>query len=391
MHNADNYPFDQCIDRSTTPNIKWHLYEKDVLPLWVADMDFPSPEPIVRALQERVKHRIFGYEYAPDELREIICERLKDLYNWEVTPEALVFLPGVVPGFNLAARAFVSSQEAIMIQTPVYPYILKAAAKAGCRSNAMELTARNNADAPAYTIDFEIFEKKVMAQTRMFILCNPHNPVGRVFKREELTRMAELCLRHDVLICSDEIHCDLLFPPHQHIPIASLDPEIDQHTITLMAPSKTYNIAGLQCAFAVIANPELRKSFQATCHGIAHGANILGYTAALAAYQHGQPWLEAMLGYIRANRDFVTQAVREQLPGVTMREPEGTYLGWLDCRAAKIPDPPPKFFLEKARVALNDGESFGPGGKGFVRLNFGCPRSILEEAIARMQTALMQH
>ncbi len=390
MYNADDYPFDQRIDRRGTPNIKWHTYEEDVLPLWVADMDFPSPEPVVRALQERVNHSIFGYEHAPNELREVICTRLKSLYKWEVAPEALVFLPGVVPGFNLATRAFVSNHEAVMIQTPVYPYILKAAAKAGCRSNAMELTARNNAASHTYDIDFELFERKASAQTRMFILCNPHNPVGRVFNRDELIRMAELCLRHNVIICSDEIHCDLLFAPHRHIPIASLDPEIDQQTITLMAPSKTYNIAGLQCAFAIIANPELRTSFQAACHGIAHGANLLGYTAALAAYKHGQPWLEAVLDYMRANRDFVTQAVKEQLPGVTLREPEGTYLAWLDCQAADIPGNPHKFFLEHARVALNDGESFGPGGEGFVRLNFGCPRSILVEAIARMRAALMQ-
>jgi cystathionine beta-lyase len=344
---------------------------------------------VTRALHERVSHGIYGYEYAPDELRDVICARLKNLYDWEVAPEALVFLPGVVPGFNLAARAFVSGDEAVMVQTPVYPYILKAAAKADCRSNAMELTARKDAPTPTYAIDFDIFEQKAAAQTRMFILCNPHNPVGRVFNDEELTRMADLCLRHQVLICSDEIHCDLLFAPHQHIPIASLAPEIDQNTITLMAPSKTYNIAGLQCAFAVIANPALRKPFQAACHGIAHGANILGYTAALAAYKHGQPWLEAALDYMRANRDFVAQAVREQLPGVTMQEPEGTYLGWLDCRAAGIPGNPQQFFLEQARVALNDGESFGPGGEGFVRLNFGCPRSILVEAITRMRAALI--
>jgi len=380
-----NYDFDRVIDRSSTESAKWRRYGNDVLPLWVADMDFVVPEPVIRALRERVEFGVFGYPTEVPGLRPVLVERLKHLYGWQVEPEALILLPGVVTGFNLAIRAVTSAGDGVLAQTPVYYPILHAPGNANCILDEMELSRQSDG---SYSIDFDRFEAAITKQTRIFVLCNPHNPVGRVFRREELERMAEICLRHELVICSDEIHCDLIFPGHAHLPIASLAPELGQRTITLMAPSKTYNLAGLQCSFAIIENPELRKQYLAHRAGLVPWVNVLGQAAALAAYRDGQPWLEELLGYLAANRDFLYAYVATNFPGITMHKPEGTYLAWLDCRQAGIHGNPHKFFLEKAKVAMNDGAPFGRGGEGFVRLNFGCPRATLEEALDRMKGAL---
>jgi cystathionine beta-lyase len=245
-----------------------------------------------------------------------------------------------------------------------------------------------------YALDIDAFEAaftertRTGVTTRAFILCNPHNPIGRVYERDELAAMAEVCLRHNTMICSDEIHCDLVYSGHKHVPIAALDPEIAQNTVTLMAPSKTYNIAGLKCSFAVIQNEDLRQEFNAARGGLVPSVNILGYTAALAAYRDGGPWLDEVLAYMEANRDYLKAYVDEHLPGIEMIVPEGTYLAWLDTRQAGIEGEPGAFFLERARVALNEGTHFGPGGKGYVRLNFACPRATLTEALERMRDAL---
>jgi cystathionine beta-lyase len=379
------YDFDRLIDRRPTESAKWHYYDPDVLPMWVADMDFPSPEPIVQALIKRIDHRIFGYPNEPPELRSLIVERLWNLYHWQVTPDDLIFMPGVVTGFNLFCHAFGDPGDGVLIQTPVYPPFLSAPANAGLARDEMELT--READ-DSYSIDYEAFEAAIRPNTRQFILCNPHNPVGRAFSRVELERMAEICLNHDVLICSDEIHCDLLYSNVKHLPLASLDPEIAARAVTLMAPSKTYNIAGLECSFAVIQNPVLRKKFEAARQGMAGHANLLGLVASVAAYRDGQEWLDQLLPYLEANRDTLFDFVRDQLPGIHMGKPEATYLAWLDCRQAGLPDSPADFFVREARVGMNRGEDFGAGGEGFVRLNFGCPRSMLVEALERMRSAL---
>jgi cystathionine beta-lyase len=240
----------------------------------------------------------------------------------------------------------------------------------------------------SYCIDWQALTGNLTAETRMLLLCNPHNPVGRVFQVAELERMAEICLGHGMIICSDEIHCDLVFSGYQHTPIASLSPEIAQSTITLIAPSKTYNLAGLQCSIAIIQNPEMRKQYLRSKKGLVPWVNLMGLVAAEAAYQHGQEWLEQVLVYLEANRDFLMTFIRQNLPGIQMSVPEGTYLGWLDCRKVGIPGNPAQFFLENARVALNDGAAFGKGGEGFVRLNFGCPRATLQEGLERMRYAL---
>ncbi|MBN1427249.1 MAG: PatB family C-S lyase [Anaerolineae bacterium] len=379
-----HYDFDTCPDRRSTESVKWHQYQPDVLPLWVADMDFVSPEPVIEALRRRVEHGVFGYPQEPPELREVIVARLAERYNWQIHPDDIVFMPGVIRGFNLAAHAVAEPDAGILFQTPAYPPILDVPQNTGMLRQEMALT-RNVGD--AYSIDWDVFEASVTGQTRLFILCNPHNPVGRVFRQDELTRMAELCLRHGVVICSDEIHCDLVYSGHQHLPIASISPEIAQNTITLMAPSKTFNIAGLDCSFAVIRNEALRKRYQQVHHGLVSGVNALGWVAALAAYRDGQEWLTQTLAYLEGNRDYLCEFAQREIPDIEVIKPEGTYLAWLDCRGVGL-DNPYAFFLQQAKVALNAGDMFGRGGQGYARLNFGCPRAMLTEALERLRDAL---
>jgi cystathionine beta-lyase len=350
-------------------------------------MDFPSPEPVIRALRERVEHGFFGYGDEQPEFYEVLVDRLWKRYGWRVTPDAIMHLPGVIPGFNLACRAFAMPGDGLLLQTPVYPPILRAPGNCGLSREEAELVRQPSG---RYVIDFDVFAAAIRERTRVFLLCNPHNPVGRAWERGELLRMAEICLARNLLICADEIHCDLMFSGHQHLPIASLDPEIERRTITLMAPSKTFNLAGLKSSIAIIPNAALRERFVAAQVDLVKAVNVLGYTATLAAYRDGQPWLDELLRYLEANRDFVAEYVKTRLPGVGMARPEATYLAWLDCRGARLPkNDPYTFFLDTAKVALNDGATFGRPGQGFVRLNFGCPRSILAEGLERMRGALL--
>lgn len=387
-----NYDFDHAPDRSVSDSFKWRKNEKGVLPLWVADMDFVSPEPVIRALHERIDHGVFGYPRGiakrhteVPEIRPVLVERMRELYGWEIEEQDLVFLPGVVKGFTQACHAVGEPGGGVLVQPPVYHHFL----------TAPKLAGKIRQDAPLYPspggeyfIEWQAFEAGITDQTDLFILCNPHNPVGRVFDERELEQMAEICLRNGLVICSDEIHCDLVYQGHQHIPIASLDPEIADNTITLMAPSKTFNLAGLQFSFAIIQNPELRRAYVGASKGLVSWVNALGWVAGLAAYCHGQEWLDQLLVYLQANRDHLYEFVQDELPGVSMAIPQGTYLAWLDCRGAGIEGNLAKFFLHEARVALSDGSDFGNGGAGFVRLNFGCPRSLLVEALQRMKKAL---
>jgi len=380
------YDFDQPVDRRHSDSSKWQKYGPDVLPLWVADMDFVSPAPVIRALQERVAHGVFGYGIELPEWNATVVDLLAARYGWRIEPEALVLLPGVITGFNLAARAVTTPGDGLLMQTPVYPPILRAPTNMGLTRDTAPLVRQPDG---RYTIDFEAFEAAITPRTRMFLLCNPHNPVGRVFSRDELSRIAAICLRHNLTMCADEIHCDLVFAGHPHQPIAALDPEIAARTITLMAPSKTYNLAGLKCAFAIIPDPTLRAQFLAQRVDLVPGSvNLLGYVAALAAYREGQPWLDQVRRYLAGNRDCVSTYVQTHLPTLSMYAPEGTYLAWLDCRQAAIPHQDPyTFFLEQARVALNNGVDFGPGGEGCVRLNFGCTRALLLQALDQQALA----
>ncbi len=385
------YNFDTPHDRRSSDSMKWHYYPEDVLPLFIADMDFVSPQPVVDALRARVEHSVFGY---PDGLsgneselpafRRIIVDRMADRYRWQIQPQDIVFLPGVVVAFDLACHALAAPNGAVLVQTPVYPPILQAPLNAKLTRQDAELG--RNADG-SYSIDWDVFTSSITSDTRLFLLCNPHNPIGRVYTRSELERLAEICLSHDVIICADEIHGDLTYRGHPHVPIAALDPEIAQHTITLTSPSKSFNLAGLQCSIAIVPNAGLRQSYLAARQGLVPWVNIMGLLAAQTAYLEGQEWLDQLLIYLEANRDYLFDFVHDELPGVRMARPEGTYLAWLDCRAA-IDGNPYEFFLRDARVALNDGATFGRGGEGCVRLNFGCPRSTLVEALRRVQQAL---
>ncbi|HVQ74843.1 MAG TPA: MalY/PatB family protein [Candidatus Binatia bacterium] len=379
------YDFDRVIERRHTESNKWYKFGPGVLPLWVADMDFPSPEPVVRALRERVEHGIYGYIAEQPEFYEVMTERLWKRFRWRVAPEAIILQPGVIPSFNMVARAVAQPGDGILMQVPVYPPILRCPGNIGLTRDEAPLARGRDG---RYEIDWDAFARAIHPRTRMFLLCNPHNPVGRVFHHVELERMAELCLRHGLVICADEIHGDLVFAGQQHVPIATLGPEVEARTITMMAPSKTFNLAGLKASVAIIPDRALRERFIAARVDMVHGVNVFGYTALVAAYRDGQEWLDALLPYLEANRDFLAESVRARLPGVQMAPPEGTYLAWLDCREALPGEDPFTFFLEKARVAFNDGKTFGPGGEGFVRLNFGCPRPLLVEGLERMSQAL---
>ena len=388
--------FDGVINRRISESYKWREYPEDVMPLFVADMDFRSPEPVSRALRAYIDDGVFGYPrglHTNDraqvhELAGLIVDRMAHRYNWQIAVDDVVLIPGVVPGLNITCHSFAASSNptecSVLVQTPVYPPILAAPTNAHLQRVESPLHCENDG---SYSIDWESFRSGVARNTRLFLLCNPHNPVGRVFRRHELERMAEICLSANVTICADEIHSDLLFEGYEHIPIAALDPEIARHTITLIAPSKTFNLAGLQCGFAIISNSELRHQFRSAREGLVPWVNAMGLIGAEAAYRDGQPWLDQLLAYLQRNRSLLWDFVNRELAGMRMMKPEGTYLAWLDCRELKLENPY-EFFLNHARVALNDGRTFGTGGTGFVRLNFGCPRSILEEALSRMKLSL---
>lgn len=373
------------IHRRGSDSIKWALYGDEVLPLWVADTDFRSPQAVLDALRQRVDHGVFGYPMDPPQLSELVVERMHDRYGWEIEPDHLIFIPGVVPGFNLTCQAVMREGESLLVQPPVYPPILKAAQYAKGRSIETQLIQGPDG---SYGVDFDAMEKMIEQDTRCFLLCNPHNPVGKVFTAEELERMGEICLKHNMVICSDEIHSDLLFSESRHTPIAALSKEIAWNTVTLIAPSKTFNIAGLECAVLICENPDLKKKIQSARRGLLGSVNVLGLTAALAAYRSGDKWLNQMLVLLEENRDFVTDFLKSEIPQIKIKPPEATFLAWLDCRELELSQSPYEFFLQQAGVALNKGEDFGTGGEGFVRLNFGCARNLLEEALAKMALAV---
>jgi len=378
------YDFDQLIERRGTDSTKWGLYPEDVIPMWVADMDFKSAQPIIQAIHQRVDHGIFGYCRLSAPLKSAIKERLWNLYRWEIHGDEIVFLPGIVSGLNVAIQGYAAPGDGILAQPPVYFHFIRDPAHHGRMVDDPPLIRNGN----TYEIDFERFERSITNRTRVFILCNPHNPVGRVFTRTELEKLAEICLRHGLIICSDEIHCDLLYAGYRHIPIATLGPEVADRTVILMAPSKTYNVAGLSCGYAIIKNEALRRAWLKTSFGIVPGVDITGYTAALAALTEGQEWLSQLLVYLQGNRDFLQQYIRERIPAIQVCKMEATYLAWLDCKETGIRGNPAEFFLKEARVALSNGRDFGTQGEGFVRLNFACPRKRLAEALDRMARAI---
>jgi len=393
VKNVTSYPFDERIDRRVLHSAKWSFFDEDVLPLWVADMDFAAPPEVVQAIKARADARSFGYEFHAPELGEVVAERNQRLYDWAITPEDIVYVPGMVLALNLAAQTFGKPGDAILMQTPVYGPFLNIPTQRGRYASMIDLVNVADGDNTFhYEIDFDAFEAAIGPQTSLFFLCNPHNPGGRVFDRDELIRLAEICLKHDILIISDEIHSDLIFEGHTHTPIASLSPEIAAKTITLAAPSKTYNLPGLVCSMAIATDKDLRQRFNQAVWGMGAHVNTFGFTGALAAYREGDPWLKAALDYMQANRDFMVQYITDHMPMLKTTVPEGTYLAWVDCSALAFPEGQTAhdFFLKQAKVALNPGAFFGDKSGNFVRLNFACPRSVLQEALDRMQAAIAE-
>lgn len=382
---ASDHDFDQIIHRRDSDSIKWNKYPEDVLPLWVADMDFHSPPGVIHALEERLDHGIFGYPEIQEGTRNAVIDWLWQQHNWSITKDDLIFLPGVVVGFNLAAHALTQPGDGVLVQTPTYKPFLDIADNVGIEQHAMILDRA--LPSGEYQISQNSFRASIQPNTQIFMLCNPQNPTGRVFSRRELETMANLCLEHDIYICADEIHHDIVFSGYKHLPIASLDPEIARRTITLFSPTKTFNIAGLKAAVAVITDQKIKERFLQAKQGLVGRVNVFGQVGLRAAYSTGGPWLNDLLAYLETNRDVVVEFVNQQLPGVSMAQPQGTYLAWLDCQGTGL-DHPQQFFLKEARVGLNAGEWFGDAGKGFVRLNFGSPKELVLEGLQRMREAL---
>ena len=386
------YDFDTPIDRRGTDSQKWQKYAgRDILPLWVADMDFRSPPEVIAALHARVDHGVFGYARPTRSTIDTIVEALHARYHWSIDPSWLVWLPGLVVGLNITARAFAQPGEAVLCNPPVYPPFLTAPAQQGREVIAVPLTLRpaegHAAATRRWEIDWDALERAVTPRTRLFFLCNPHNPVAQVFRREELARLAEFCLRHNLLLCSDEIHCDLILDELPHVPTGTLGAEIARRTITLMAPSKTYNLPGLGTSLAIIPDAAVRAQFVRATTGMVAEVNCLGYTACAAAYCHGEPWRQALLAYLRSNREHLLACAAHELPGLRIEAPiEATYLAWCNIAALGLKDPVAHF--EKHGVGLSDGRPFGAPPGAYLRLNFGCPRATLVAALARMKQAV---
>jgi cysteine-S-conjugate beta-lyase len=366
---------------SAPDSLRWAKYAgRDVIPLWVADMDFPAPPEVVEALQQRVVGGLFGYGQPLPSLIEAVVEHCAHEYCWTIEPDWLVWLPGLVSGLHVACRSVGQSGDGVFTATPIYPPFLSAPVESQRRLLTLPLIR----DEAGWGWDFAAADA-VMRAARLFLLCHPHNPVGRAWREDELWQLAALAEKYDLVVCSDEIHCDLtLNGPHR--PFATLAPEIAARTITLMAPSKTFNIAGLGCAFAIIPDARLRASFCAAMHGIVPHVNVLGLAACEAAYRHGSVWRKNLLDTLRGNAVRVEQAI-EKLPGLSMERIEATFLAWIDCRELGIERP--ANFFEQAGVGFSDGADFGPGNAyaQYVRLNFGTPRALLDEALTRIASA----
>lgn len=383
---VDRYDFDTPIDRRDSDSMKWSRYRgRDVIPLWVADMDFAAPPPVLAALHQRIDHAVLGYAKPWPSLIRAVIDHLRRHYAWEIEPSWIVWIPGVVAAFNVACRAVGGMGANVFTATPVYPPFLSAPDHSGRHLVTLPLVQQEQ----GWAWDFAAVDKTLgESRARLWLLCHPHNPVGRVWSDEELGEIERLALKHDLVVCSDEIHCGLVLDPQrQHRPLASLSPAMAKRTITLMAPSKTFNIPALYSAFAVIPDPALRREFVRAMDGIMPHINTLGLVATEAAYQQCDDWHAALIDYLRGNARRVEEAVAA-MSGLSTTPIEATYLAWIDCRelcAQRGIDNPQKFF-EKAGVGLSDGQDFGL--PGFVRLNFGCPRQTLEAALARMAAAL---
>jgi cystathionine beta-lyase len=365
---------------------KWTLYPDDVLPLWVADMDFPIADPIRRMLRFAVERSDLGYPIhpAPTDIGDITAARMRERFGWTLDPARVVVLCDVVQGIAVSLQQYAAPGEGAVVQTPIYPPFRTNVRHAGRRMVESPLVH----GARGYEIDFDQLRSAIDPATRLFLLCNPHNPTGRVFRREELEGIAELALRHDLVVVSDEIHADLVFSGGRHIPFASLAPEVAERTVTLTGASKAFNVAGLRCGIAIFGCEARQRRFDELPRHVRGGISMLGFEAIRMAWLHAQPWLDQVLPYLESNRDHVARFVAEEFPGARLHAPEGTYLAWIDFGPLELEPSPFDFFLQRAKVGLSAGPTFGAPGEGFVRLNFATSRAILGEALERMAKAL---
>ena len=376
------YDFSACPDRRGTGSLKWQRYAgRDILPMWVADMDFSSPPEVVEALRERVDHGVFGYTVPPESTVEAAIRYLREHHGADVAPEQIVWFPGMVPALNVACRAFVKPGEDVLACTPVYPPFLSAPEFAGVGLRRVDLKENGG----VWDIDFDALESAVTPATRLLMLCNPHNPVGRVVREADVARLAAFCRARDIVMVSDEIHCDLVLDDVRHTSGLKFAGKDGPRTVAMFAPSKTFNLAGLACAFIVIPDKATRRAFRHAARGLITEVNAFGYAGCEAALRHGWPWRDRLLDALRANRDFLENFASARLPGIRLWHPEATYLAWMDARGLGLHDPA-KFF-EDHGVGLSDGVPFG-APRGFLRLNFGCPRAQLERALERMAGAV---
>ena len=385
-----DFNFDEIIDRTGHNSAKWCMVEGDCLPMWVADMDFLSPPSAIDAMIARARHGVFGYTLDPLKLKEAVVERMSRLYNWEITTDDVLFSPGMVLALCALCRGFGAPGDAVLIQTPVYGSFFKAVATNQKFTYNIDMQyIVDDAHTFHYENDYDAFEAAAREkQTSIHLQCNPQNPAGFLYSRAELERIGEICLENDVLIVADEIHSDLILEG-QHIPIATLSDEIAQNTLTMIAPSKTYNLAGMACSVLIAQNPDIRDKMAAALQNISAHVNIMGYEAAYGAYTGGDEWLRQLLSYLKANRDYAINYIRAHLPQIKTTAPQSTYLLWMDMRDLPIEDLM-QFCRETAGIAPTPGTFFGPVGEGFIRLNFGCPRSVLETGLNRLRAAVDQ-
>ncbi len=393
------YDFDQVCNRKDTDCLKWDLIgsvfgEDDIIPLWVADMDFPVAEEIKEALKERIEHPFYGYTRPGAGIVDAVVKRMKDKFDWEIEPEWVVFTPGVVPALHIAIRSLTHPGDEVLLQQPVYYPFFPAVTSSGCQivNNGLKLIDGK------YEINFEDLEEKLIPNSglgsnpnriKTMIFCNPHNPVGRVWSREEITKLGKIAIDNGLVVISDEIHCEILFDDNKHSPFATISKEFEQNCIICMSPSKTFNLAGLDVSSIIIPNKEIRENFINTQNGIVPGPNLFGLTALEAAYRYGDEWLKQVMEYIGQNLDFLIDYTENKIPKIKVIKPQGTYLIWLDCRELGLNDEElKKFMLKEAKVGLNDGFIFGKEGSGFVRINIACPEAILEEALKRIENAV---
>ncbi|HBH13768.1 MAG: Aminotransferase, classes I and II [Clostridiales bacterium 38_11] len=386
------YDFDTFVDRDNTNSIKWNYAKEyvgveDVLPMWVADMDFETAPEIKQAIIDRAKHGIYGYTKRSEGYYQSVIDWSQKRFNWKIEKSWITHSSGVVNALFTTLRALTDQNDGVMIQPPVYHPFYRAIETCGCRLVLNPLEIVNG----RFVVNLEDFEKKLIEEkVKIFVLCNPHNPTGRVFKMDELTAMGELCIKHNVLVISDEIHADLVYKRYRHIPFASISEEFANNSITCTAPSKTFNLAGLYTSNIIIPNESFMKKYQDSCEKAdINSFNIFGAIACEAGYRFGEEWLEQLMDYIESNKNFVTGYIRERLPQLKVFEPEGTYLMWLDCNdLGMTKEQLEQFMVEKARLWVNQGHIFGKEGEGFVRMNLACQRATVIEAMTRLEAAI---